>query len=84
MWPDLVLLPEQYWLSDKGVAVNWVMSATVQDDTFRPEARGKKWRSEGTSLLEIKNGVVTREVDYHDGGAIMKLLGITQKWRRRQ
>lgn len=79
MWPDLVLQPEQYWVSDKGVALNWVMSATVQDDAFGPEARGKKWRSEGMSFLELKDGVVTREYDYHDSGALAKSLGITQK-----
>ena len=79
MWPDLVLLPDQYWVSDKGVALTWVMSATVQDNAFGPEARGRKWRSEGMSFLEFGNGVVTREVDYHDSGAITKSLGIPQK-----
>jgi len=79
MWPDLVLLPEQYWLSEKGVALNWVMSGTMLDDSFGPGTRGRKWRSEGMSFLEISNGVVTREVDYHDSGAMTKSLGIKQK-----
>jgi steroid delta-isomerase-like uncharacterized protein len=75
-WPDLVLLPEEYWTNEKGVALSWVMSATVQDDAFGPEAKGKKWRSEGMSFLDFENGVVTREVDYHDSGAVAKTLGI--------
>ncbi len=73
---DLVLLPEEYWTNDKGVALSWVMSATVQDDTFGPDIKGKKWRSEGMTYLEIDNGVVTREVDYHDSGAVPRSLGI--------
>lgn len=78
LWPDLVLLPDRYWVNDKGVALSWVMSATVQDDMFGPAARGRKWRSEGMSFLEISNGVVTREADYHDSGAIHKSLGIAK------
>lgn len=76
-WPDLVLLPDEYWTSEKGIAMSWVMSATVQDDAFGPQARGRKWRSEGMSFLEFSNGVVTREVDYHDSGAVAKSLGIS-------
>ncbi len=30
-WPDLVLLPEQFWTNDEGVALTWTMSATVPD-----------------------------------------------------
>lgn len=75
-WPDLVLLPDDYWTSEKGIALTWVMSATVPDDAFGAEVRGKKWRSEGMTFLEINNGVVTREVDYHDGGAVPRSLGI--------
>lgn len=79
MWPDLVLRPERYWLNETGVALTFVMTATVQDDSFGPQSRGRKWRSEGMSILEISNGVVTREVDYHDSGAISKSLGIDKK-----
>lgn len=79
LWPDLELLPNRYWLSDKGVAVTWVMSATVRGDTFGPEAQGRKWRSEGMSFLDIENGVVVREADYHDSGAIAKSLGIARQ-----
>ncbi len=75
-WTDLVLLPEEYWTNEKGVALTWVMSATVQNDAFGPDAKGKKWRSEGMSFLEIEDGVVTREVDYHDSGAVPRSLGL--------
>lgn len=76
LWPDLVLQPDRYWLGDKGVALTWVMSATVRNDMFGPKARGRKWRSEGMSHLEIENGVVVREADYHNEAAIAKSLGL--------
>lgn len=80
LWPDLVLKPEgKYWLNDKGLALTWIMTATVPNDMFGPEARGKQWRAEGMSFLDISNGVVTYEGDYFDSGAIAKSLGIAQK-----
>jgi steroid delta-isomerase-like uncharacterized protein len=76
-WPDLVLAPEQYWTSDDGVALSWVMTATVTDATAGRlgEANvGKQWRSEGMTWLRIVDGKVAREVDYHDSGAVMRSL----------
>jgi ketosteroid isomerase-like protein len=77
-WPDLVLEPERFWVSDDGVALSWLMSATVTDDTFGPEAKGKKWRSEGMTYLIFDGLKVAREVDYHDGGAPARSLGVAK------
>ena len=74
--PDLVLEPNAFWVNDEGVAVRWHMSATVTNDMFGPEAKGKKWHSDGMSTLEFRDGKVCREVDYHHGGAIVRSLGI--------
>jgi ketosteroid isomerase-like protein len=77
VWPDLVLAPEQYWTSDDGVALSWVMSATVTEaSASRLGAAnvGKKWRSEGMTWLRIVEGKVAREVDYHDSGAVARSL----------
>ena len=77
VWPDLVLAPEQYWTSDDGVALSWVMSATVTEASAGRlgEANvGKKWRSEGMTWLRIVEGEVAREVDYHDSGAVARSL----------
>jgi len=77
VWKDLVLAPEQFWTSDDGVALSWVMSATVPESmaaSFGAHNVGKKWRSEGMSWLRIVDGRVVREVDYHDSGAVMKSL----------
>jgi steroid delta-isomerase-like uncharacterized protein len=77
VWPDLVLAPEQYWTSDDGVALSWVMSATVTEASAGRlgEANvGKQWRSEGMTWLRIVEGKVAREVDYHDSGAVARSL----------
>jgi steroid delta-isomerase-like uncharacterized protein len=75
-WPDLVLEPDEFWVNETGVALRWVMSATVQDDSLGPDAKGKKWRSEGMSYLVFEGDKVVREVDYHDSGAVPRSLGL--------
>jgi steroid delta-isomerase-like uncharacterized protein len=71
-WPDLALVPDQHWVNDTGVALNWVMTATVHDDSHGPEAKGKTWRSEGMSWLVFDGDKVSHEVDYHDSGAVLR------------
>ena len=76
-WPDLVLEPEQFWTNDDGVALSWVMSATVTQAAaarLGAEHVGRKWRSEGMTWLHIVDGRVTREVDYHDSAATVRSL----------
>lgn len=77
-WPDLALIPDEYWVNDNGVALRWIMSATVADDALGPEAKGKTWRSEGMTWLVFAGDTVVREVDYHDSGAVAKSLGLTK------
>lgn len=80
VWPDLVLEPEQFWTSDDGVALNWVMSASVTPATAPRLGAGnvgRKWRSEGMTWLRIVDERVTREVDYHDSGASVRSLRTT-------
>jgi ketosteroid isomerase-like protein len=77
IWPDLVLAPERFWTSDDGVALSWVMSATVTEavaSRYGAANVGRKWRSEGMTWLRITNGKVSREVDYHDGAASINSL----------
>jgi hypothetical protein len=74
-WDDLVLAPEQYWTNDDGVALSWLMTATVTDDRFGADQIGKTWSSEGMSFLVFEGDKVKREVDYHDSGARAKSLG---------
>jgi ketosteroid isomerase-like protein len=77
VWPDLVLEPEQYWTSDDGVALSWVMTASVTEavaSRFGADNLGRRWRSEGMTWLRISDGRVVREVDYHDSGAPLRSL----------
>ena len=77
VWPDLVLEPEQFWTSDDGVALSWVMSATVTPEgaaRLGAEHVGKRWRSDGMTWLRIVDGRVVREVDYHDSAATSRSL----------
>jgi len=79
-WPDLTLIPDEYWLNDRGVALRWVMGATVGDAAlFGPGVLGRRWRSEGMTYLVIEEGKVRLEVDYHDSGAAPKSLGVTAR-----
>ncbi|MEM7015757.1 MAG: nuclear transport factor 2 family protein [Pseudomonadota bacterium] len=79
VWKDLALIPDEYWVNERGVALRWIMSATVPDDRFGPENKGKKWQSPGMSYLVIEDGKVVYEADYHDGGAVFNSLGIKRK-----
>ena len=76
VWPDLDLTPDQYWTSERGVALSWVMTATVPDERFGAEAKGKKWRSEGMTLLEFRDAKVCLEIDYHNGANVARSLGL--------
>ena len=73
--PDLELIPDKFWTADDGVAFTWRMSATVTSDAFGADHKGKRWYSDGMTYLEFDDaGLVTLEVDYHHGGAIMRSL----------
>jgi SnoaL-like domain len=76
-WPDLVLKPDGFWTNDKGVALRWVMTATITSPaTFGEQFVGRVWKSEGMTLLDIEDGLVRLEVDYHDRAAAPRSLGI--------
>jgi hypothetical protein len=69
-YPDLTLVPTgEFWQREDGVALTWVMSATVRDDSFGAAAIGLRWQANGMSYLVFDGDQVTREVDYHDAGS---------------
>ena len=74
-WPDLVLAPiGDVWTRPDGLALTWVMSATVPDDRFGPGTAGRRWSAPGMSFLVFDGERVSREVDYHDGGSRARSL----------
>lgn len=69
-YPDLTLVPTgEFWHRPDGVALTWVMSASVRDESFGPEAIGMRWQAEGMSFLVFDGNLLAREVDYHDAGS---------------
>jgi ketosteroid isomerase-like protein len=79
VWPDLQLIPDQFWTSDDGVALSWLMSATVTERStgrLGADTLGKTWHSPGMTWLRVVEGRVAFEMDYHDRGAIQASLGL--------
>jgi hypothetical protein len=76
-YPDLRLEPTgDFWSRADGLALTWVMSATVSDASFGPGAIGRIWRAEGMSYLIFREKLVCREADYHDAGSRRRSLGL--------
>ncbi len=76
----LTLIPERFWVSDEGVALTWIMSFKVLDDTFGAENKGKRTRIMGMSSIDFDdNDLVIREVDYWSMGDIPRSLGMTDE-----
>jgi hypothetical protein len=74
-YPDLVLEPTgEYWARPDGIALQWVMSATVMDDSKGAEHKGKKWIVEGLSFIQFDGLTVVLEADYHEGTSRDKSL----------
>jgi len=76
-WDDLQLLPDQFWTSDDGLALHYVMSATVRDPSiYGAEHVGKKWSVEVMSYLRFDGDRICYEADFHDKGSRARSLGI--------
>lgn len=76
-WGDLLLEPDEFWSNDNGVAVHYVMSATVTDPSmYGAEVVGRRWEVGVMSSLVIRDGRVVLEVDHHDRGARRRSLGL--------
>ena len=76
-WDDLRLEPDDWWTNTAGLAVHYVMSATVTDPAmFGPELVGRRWQVEAMSLLRVVDDLVVYEADFHDQGARARSLGL--------
>jgi hypothetical protein len=72
-----VLAPDEFWFNDDGVALHYVMSATVTDPaTYGPELVGRRWAVDVMSFLRFTDGRVCFEADHHDRGARSRSLGL--------
>lgn len=74
-WDDLRLAPREWWANGSGLAVCYVMSATVRGpEPFGPEAVGRRWYVEVMSHLRFAGDLVVYEADFHDRGARARSL----------
>lgn len=81
VWDGLVLAPDEFWTNDDGVAVHYLMSATVTDPAmYGAELVGRRWEVEVMSYLRFDGERVCYEVDVHDRGARARSLGL-EPWR---
>lgn len=76
-WDDLALVPDEFWVNDDGLALHYVMSASVKDPgIYGPEHVGRTWQVEVMSLLRFDGDRICYEADFHDKGARAKSLGL--------
>jgi hypothetical protein len=81
VWDDLVLAPDEFFVNDHGIALHYLMSATVADPAmYGPEMVGRRWEVEVMSYLRFRGDQVCYEVDVHDRGARARFLGL-EPWR---
>jgi ketosteroid isomerase-like protein len=76
-WDDLVLAPDEFWANDSGLALHYVMSATIKDaSTYGAEHVGKVWKVDVMSFLRFDGDRLCYEADFHDRGSRARSLGI--------
>ncbi len=76
-WDDLRLSPQKFWLAEDGLALHYLMSATVKDAaTYGPDLVGRVWQVEVMSYLRFDGDVVIYEADFHDKGSRARSLGV--------
>src|SRR6478752_113766 len=76
-WDDLRLEPDAFWANDDGLALHYVMSATVRDPAlYGADVVGQKWAVEVMSYLRFDGDRVCFEADFHDRGGRARALGL--------
>lgn len=76
-WNDLRLEPAELWTNDDGVAVRYVMSATIDGpEQYGDDLVGRRWHVDAMSMLRFDGDRVIEEWDFHDRGARARDLGL--------
>ena len=60
----------------EGAAIEWMMSGTHEGDLPGLPATGKRFAVRGTTILELREGKISRESDYWDAVTFMKQVGL--------
>ncbi len=75
---DLRLEPDEFWTSDDGVALHYIMSAEITEPAhFGADYVGRRWSVEVMSFLRFDGDRVCYEADFHDKGSRARSLGIS-------
>ncbi len=73
----LKVMPEEYFVNERGVSLSWMAYIEIMDDNHGgPENRGRYLCGEGMSRLEYRDGKVSLEIDYWHGPQ-----GICDDWQ---
>jgi ketosteroid isomerase-like protein len=74
---NLTLIPDEFWSSENGLAVHYVMSGEVVNPaSYGPEYVGRRWSVEVMSYLRFEGDRVVFEADFHDKGSRARSLGV--------
>ena len=65
--PVLKVMPEEYFVNERGVSLTWMAYIEIRDDSHGPENKGRFLCGEGMSRLEFRDGKVSLEIDYWKG-----------------
>src|SRR5215475_84228 len=70
--PDLKLELEGSSIEGNHCSIQWVLSGTDKG-VYKT---GKKFKVRGVSIISVKNGKISRSLDYYDAATIMKQVGL--------
>lgn len=70
--PDLKLELENSSLEGNHGSIQWILSGTDKG-IYKT---GKKFKVRGVSIITVKNGKISRSLDYYDSATIMKQVGL--------
>lgn len=77
-WDDLALVPRTWWANEEGLAVHYLMTATVKDPSiYGASYVGRTWQVEVMSHLRFAGDLVVYQADFHDKSARARSLGIS-------
>jgi len=70
--PDLKLELEGSSVEGDHGSIQWVLTGTDKG-VYKT---GKKFKVRGVSIISVKNGKISRSIDYYDSATIMKQVGL--------
>jgi steroid delta-isomerase-like uncharacterized protein len=75
-FPDFAIEPTGGFVAGDRAAMEWVMSGTHARGLPGVPASGRRFRVRGATVLELRDGRVTRNTDYWDTATLLTQLGL--------